>query len=122
MDLVISVIVAVFAVLQIILFFKLWGMTNHVKEMKEAVEINSLFNNMWKVRRALFKGDKRKAKELLDDAFITEIMLFTRYSKENFSSIPQIIEYFQKIYDKHGFEMPEELSKLTSRKDAENIL
>lgn len=122
MDLVISIIVAVFAVLQIILFFKLWGMTNDVKEIKETVEINSLFNSMWEVRRALFKGDKRKAKELLDDAFISEIMLFTRYQKENFSSIPQIIEYFQKIYDRHEFEMPEELSKLTSRKDAENIL
>lgn len=32
---ILSIILLVFGVLQIILFFKLWGMTNDIKEIKE---------------------------------------------------------------------------------------
>ena len=35
MDILISVVIIVFGVLQIILFFKLWGMTNDIREIKE---------------------------------------------------------------------------------------
>lgn len=31
---IVSIIIIVFGILQIILFFKLWGMTNNVSEMK----------------------------------------------------------------------------------------
>lgn len=39
---VVSVVVVIFGVLQIILFFKLWGMTNDVKEMKNMMKPNSM--------------------------------------------------------------------------------
>lgn len=35
MDLILSVILIVFGVLQIMLFFKIWGMTNDVRKIKE---------------------------------------------------------------------------------------
>ena len=37
MELITSIIIIVFAVLQIILFFKVWGMTNDVSELKETL-------------------------------------------------------------------------------------
>lgn len=35
---IVSIIIIVFGILQIILFFKLWGMTNNVNEMKNMME------------------------------------------------------------------------------------
>lgn len=35
----VSIVIIVFGVLQIILFFKLWGMTNNVSEMKNMIEL-----------------------------------------------------------------------------------
>lgn len=35
----VSIVVIVFGVLQIILFFKLWGMTNNISEMKNIMEL-----------------------------------------------------------------------------------
>lgn len=35
-----SIIVIVFGVLQIILFFKVWGMTNDVRKIKNILELN----------------------------------------------------------------------------------
>lgn len=35
MDLILSVILIVFGVLQIVLFFKIWGMTNDIRKIKE---------------------------------------------------------------------------------------
>lgn len=46
MELFITILVAVFGILQIILFFKLWGMTNHVARIKEYVgRIDERANN-----------------------------------------------------------------------------
>nr|DAZ44138.1 MAG TPA: hypothetical protein [Caudoviricetes sp.] len=36
---IVSIIIIVFGILQIILFFKMWGMTNNVSEMKNMMEL-----------------------------------------------------------------------------------
>lgn len=36
----VSIVIIVFGVLQIILFFKLWGMTNDVKKIRKAISPN----------------------------------------------------------------------------------
>ena len=36
----VSIIIIVFGILQIILFFKIWGMTNDVREIKNMLELN----------------------------------------------------------------------------------
>lgn len=35
----VSIVAIIFGILQIILFFKLWGMTNDVREMKNMLDI-----------------------------------------------------------------------------------
>ena len=46
MDVVISIVLITFGVLQIILFFKLWGMTTDVREMKNFFIRTTLENNV----------------------------------------------------------------------------
>lgn len=36
----VSIVIIVFGILQIILFFKLWGMTNDVKKIRKAISPN----------------------------------------------------------------------------------
>lgn len=44
----VSIVIIVFGILQIILFFKVWGMTNDIKEIKNLIE--------FEVRRDYLKG------------------------------------------------------------------
>ena len=53
------------AFLQIILFFKLWIMTNDVKKLRENCEHSNKSNFNFEIRKSLASGDKEKAKELL---------------------------------------------------------
>lgn len=68
METVVLIIVIVFAVLQIMLFFKLWGATNDIKKIKNYITGNSdpmregLFNE---VDEELYLGHENKALEIL---------------------------------------------------------
>lgn len=46
--LLVSIVIIVFGILQIILFFKIWGMTNDIKEIKNLIE--------FEVRKDYLKG------------------------------------------------------------------
>lgn len=67
MELITSIILLVFAVLQIILFFKIWGMTNDVKEMKNNQRSREVDTNHWSKDFALkiTLNQKEQAKEIL---------------------------------------------------------
>lgn len=67
MELVTSIILIVFAVLQIILFFKIWGMTNDVSQIKEKLTVKVVENKDWKKEFTfnLSIDQKGKAKEIL---------------------------------------------------------
>lgn len=68
----ISIIIIVFGILQIILFFKLWGMTNNVSEMKNMMEL------------FLRKDFQRKGN--LDESTPSNITDNIEFDKENFPS------------------------------------
>ena len=57
-----GIVMIVFGILQIILFFKVWIMTNDVKELKN--ELTSI-PNKWALNKAILKGDKHKIEEIL---------------------------------------------------------
>lgn len=67
MELITSIILLVFAVLQIILFFKIWGMTNDVKELKNNQRSKEVDTNGWSKDFALkiTLNQKEQAKEIL---------------------------------------------------------
>ena len=69
------VIVFVFCILQIILFFKVWGMTNNVKDIRNSIKEANI---------AYLKGNIEEAEKLLNESFFKDISdLF--YSTNSFA-------------------------------------
>lgn len=66
-----TIIYVVFAVLQIILFFKVWGMTNNVKKMKDIVSKHAE-RSYYDVLLLKLKGCDAEADELYVDMFYRE--------------------------------------------------
>lgn len=76
---IVSIIIIVFGILQIILFFKLWGMTNDVKELKKlysdkSKELILSINKLSEVTKSLIpKEDKQDTKKsIIVEANIVE--------------------------------------------------
>lgn len=67
MELVTSIIIIVFAILQIVLFFKIWGMTNDVKDLKNNLNPPKRNTDSWSKDFALkiTLNQKEQAKEIL---------------------------------------------------------
>lgn len=83
----ISFIIVVVSVLQIVLFFKIWKMTNDVRKIKKKIDADLEIDRTDKIRIALLKGDKQKAIELLTDKLATELV---RKSNEEYLTPDEI--------------------------------
>jgi len=66
----VSIIIIVFGILQIILFFKLWGMTNDVRKLRKQVAPN--YSKLEIIKCLVFEN-KAKAKEIVINNFIKKI-------------------------------------------------
>lgn len=122
-----SVILIIFGVLQIILFFKIWGMTNDVKELKnEFISIPS----KWALNKAVLKGDKHKIAEILFNA------MFIRLQKAYDDTIPDIDgskkeifaeqistikKEYKERYMKYGITFPDAVDKIEIPEDIEGL-
>lgn len=87
MEILITIITIVVGVLQIVLFFKLWSMTNDVRKIKKKIDADLEIDRTDKIRIALLKGDKQKAIELLTDKLATELV---RKSNEEYMTPDEI--------------------------------
>lgn len=83
----ISFIIVVVSVLQIVLFFKIWEMTNDVRKIKKKIDADLEIDRTDKIRIVLLKGDKQKAIELLTDKLATELV---RKSNEEYMTPDEI--------------------------------
>lgn len=110
------------AFLQIILFFKLWIMTNDVKKLRENCEHSNKSNFNFEIRKSLASGDKEKAKELLLNRFYDSISELNYSgldkSESNWFQIQKHRRGFLKLKErlandlsKIGEQLPEILSK-----------
>jgi len=73
-----SVILIVFGILQIILFFKVWGMTNDVKKIKEIAQEGN--NSSWDAAKIeTLAGNYDKAYEIYFKCFISDV--YEQYMK-----------------------------------------
>ena len=70
-----GVIILIFAILQIVLFFKLWRMTNDVHLIKENKQISSNDQEeiLWLLRKYILLGDTNKAQEIIVSIFLSNI-------------------------------------------------
>ena len=69
----VSIIIIIFGILQIILFFKMWGMTSDVRKIKHALQGSNCPNNMDSAKIELLIGNKEKAEEMFRKEFIVDV-------------------------------------------------
>ena len=120
---IVSIIIIVFGILQIILFFKMWGMTNDVNNIRSKLEVQTEIEDQL-ITEAQIKslsGDKSGALELYQKAFYKNLIeLFEKTIKEfgdedNLeykerneyykSEHSKIVKYYSKRVNKLGMEL-----------------
>lgn len=97
-----SIVLLVFGVLQIILFFKIWGMTNDIKKIKNKYIKEGYPSGSSPAKIEFIIGNKEKAKEMAYKEFIFEVnKLYLDIAKNRIMSEEQ--EYtkeFEKLESK----------------------
>ena len=89
----IAVISIIFGILQIILFCKIWGMTNDIRDLRSEFIGGT---DQWTLRKAILKGDKNRIAELLFND------MFYRIKKYYNDSIPDPDGCKKKALEEHG--------------------
>lgn len=125
MELFLSIVLIIFGILQIILFFKLWGMTNDIRRISEKIGVRSnetysqLEKSIWQF---LLENKKEKAIEFLNSNFSSELIEATRWGGETTDNVIQSIKNrYQKYYKKLGVPFPEQIEKINTLKDLEQL-
>ena len=123
----VSIITFVAAVLQIILFFKVWGMCNNVKRMTShfcgeekdeddfnariAAEDKSVGNDVRKQLLSELRAVMNKAQGMVEEDYERA------YGSTPDKDIFTVLEKYQKIYSKLGEPFPKEIAKIKSLDD-----
>lgn len=114
----VSIVIIVFGILQIILFFKLWGMTNDVKKIKSSLPISLEGISPAKIEFAI--GNKEKAKEMVKREFISDVhKIYREVLAYEYSQYQQERNHYDKGYKKleaiykNRFSKPEEYIDFT---------
>jgi biopolymer transport protein ExbB/TolQ len=129
---IITLVILAALILQIVLFCKIWAMTNDVREIRNNfVLLGSDFD--FEIRKLLALGNKEKAKELILNDFF-DIIKNLNYSgldrndeddKEAIQSIDRRFEEVKKELEfslkKIGVELPENIKILKSGNDFYNL-
>lgn len=130
MEIFISIVLLVFAFLQIILFFKIWGMTNDIRALKNDHFASAGFEDVPKLRAYLSDcvvlDDKANVKRALLQDFIDNIngkcnRYKNAYLPENSKSmdvdITPEVEMLKKQLSKIDIEVPKEILNMKTYRD-----
>lgn len=118
MEVIIYIIGIIFGVLQIILFFKIWGMTNDVKELKNTFCTRGFTQDRLaqKVLELKYMGKIDEAKKLVDENLENDMFaqMFIRGNGITYteSEVERIREFYEKYYKLLNCEMPNEIKKI----------
>lgn len=93
-----SVVIIAFGVLQIILFFKVWGMTNDVREIKNNT-INSLLDE---AHKQIIIGNKDKAFEIYQRLYVEELIKLSEIRLNFEKNYPKLVEKYKYELSKLG--------------------
>ncbi|MBP6066850.1 MAG: hypothetical protein KA519_02050 [Bacteroides sp.] len=114
-----GILIIVFSILQIILFFKIWIMTNDVSKIKGKLQCSD--SRLWEAKKAYLKGDDELAKEMIMGCLLDDL---ERYgdSQAGFSSVGDILGKYNTPFKQLGMEIPERIKKLKSYSDITNVI
>ena len=112
---IIQIIMFIGGILEIILFFKIWGMTNNIKKLKKEYFSESISKidqeQFYYLRKNLMLGKTEKVKEALILNFLENIA--QNYTNKN-ASIRPYVDNLQKQFDKIGEELPVYISQMNT--------
>ena len=114
-----TIVLLIFGVLQIILFFKVWGMTNDVNRITKKLQCEK--DKTWNIRRALLYGDQERAKRELMDCIISDFEKFGD-GGYGFNCVEDIISKYEPAFKQLGMEIPDNLKAIKSYADIKNII
>lgn len=114
-----TIILLVFGVLQIILFFKIWGMTNNINKIKEELELRPKMDGQLITEAQLkaLNGEKDQAFRLYQQAFHKNVIevfnkTINEYGEEDNMDYKERNEYYQLEYNKVGKYFSKRVRKL----------
>ncbi|WP_291104402.1 MULTISPECIES: hypothetical protein [unclassified Dysgonomonas] len=102
-----TVILLVFGVLQIILFFKIWGMTNNTMELNQKIIPQEKYDAIKEAKIMYYKGDFDKAKDILDTAFYQRLIELSENEYLFDSKYPKLEAKLRPIYETMGIDSPD---------------
>lgn len=122
LSIIVCIIAIVFAVLEIILFFKIWGMTNDVKALRHELAPlrGKIYVDGTNFRKLLLEGNKEKLGEYLLDVFRNRIVFDAKeYAIQVSDEIVKMnlefdIKYITKFYDHAKIPVPEVILNTTT--------
>lgn len=121
-----TVIIIAASVLQIILFFKVWMMTDDVKKLREKFTSPGGSNFNFEIRKLLMSGENENAKELLINRFYVNIaglnysgidssdFNYEQIKKNTDADFTKIKEALEKDLKQIGYELPENIRQMKS--------
>ncbi len=89
-----GIVIIAFGILQIILFFKVWGMTNNVKRIWKKINNKDFLSNAC---ISYIKGDLEETEKLANEAFLQEVALLSKSSE----SYEDWLNGYKKLKDKY---------------------
>ena len=114
-----TIILLVFGVLQIILFFKIWGVTNNINKIKEELELRPKMDDQLITEAQLkaLNGEKDQAFRLYQQAFHKNVIevfnkTINEYGEEDNMDYKERNEYYQLEYNKVGKYFSKRVRKL----------
>ena len=140
-----GIIMIAWGILEIILFFKIWGMTNDIKALKKdhfnETEFETKSEMARYLRKNLLLGNKENVKRILLQNFVDNVEhgfgelptngyvkdekgidVWTSFREDNLKkSVRPYIENLQKQYDKIGEEVPSYILRMQTFSDCFNL-
>lgn len=116
MELIATLLLIVFGILQIILFFKLWKMTNNVSKIKDRIMRSSIPTSI--IRREIKKKNPDIATILFDAMWDDLEYVYQNLPVTDYASpYSSRIKYYQKLYEAAGVPFPEDVAAIKTDKD-----
>lgn len=126
---IVFIVLLVFGILQIILFFKLWGMTSDIKKVTEKYTATPDRSTVerdyaWGIIAAVLESNPNRAAEILTDTYVDRLRhLHDIYDFREFPKhVGKMRADFEKYYEIIGQPFPEQFERITTKDEIKQLL
>lgn len=107
MLLVTSIVIIAFGILQIILFFKIWGMTNDVRKLGK----NIIGNSLDEAHKQIILGNKDKAFDIYKRLYVEDLIKISELPGDFKYNYPGLVKKYEYELSKLGDEYSIDFAK-----------